>query len=173
MPYFRDIFRKKTQPHVYTWAIWALLQSVGAADLFKGGAGYGTIAFVVGSIFCITIFLLSLRFGTKNINKFDLYCLIGAFLAFLAYLFINDPIYSIILVAGIDTVGYFPTFRKTFQEPYSETLSFYALAVLTNILGTFAIQDYSVTTVLYNVTLFASNGILCLIIIFRRRVVKV
>ncbi len=24
VPYFRDIFRRKTQPHAYTWLIWSI-----------------------------------------------------------------------------------------------------------------------------------------------------
>ncbi|HAO64805.1 TPA: hypothetical protein DCQ44_02365, partial [Candidatus Taylorbacteria bacterium] len=97
IPYFRDIFLKKTQPHAYSWLIWTILQAVGAAAIFKGGAGSGSWALVAGATMCLSVFVLSIKFGTKNIKRFDLYCLIGALIALSVYFFINNPLYSIFI----------------------------------------------------------------------------
>ena len=43
IPYFRDILRGKTQPHVYSWLVWCIIQSVGVMAMFKGGAGWGAL----------------------------------------------------------------------------------------------------------------------------------
>lgn len=42
LPYFNDIFKRKTEPHMYSWLIWTILQGVGVAAQLKDGAGYGT-----------------------------------------------------------------------------------------------------------------------------------
>ena len=60
---------------MYSWLIWTILQIVGVAAQLKDGAGYGAWALGVGAFFCFAIFLLSFKYGTKNISKFDLFCL--------------------------------------------------------------------------------------------------
>ena len=171
VPYLRDIFLRKTQPHMYSWLIWGLLQVIGASAIFKGGAGLGTWSLVVGGIVCLSIFGLSFKYGTKNIKRFDVYCLVGALIALLAYLFVSNPLYSVILVATIDFIAYFPTLRKGYEEPYSETLITFEISAFVNIISIFALQHYSVTTVLYEVTLSLTNVALCIILITRRKVV--
>src|SRR6185312_6212480 len=99
-------------PHMYTWLIWGLLQMVGASAIFKGGAGYGAWSLAVGGLFCLSIFVLSFKYGTKNIKRVDAYCLAGALVALVAYIFVHDPIYSVLLVVSIDFVAYLPTLRK-------------------------------------------------------------
>lgn len=172
IPYFIDIFKHKTQPHMYSWLIWGLLQLIGMAAAFKGGAGYGTWALFIGSFFCLAIFALSFKYGTKNIKRVDVYCLVGAFVALCFYLFISNPLYSAILVALIDFIAFIPTFRKGYEEPYTETMSAYSLSALANVLSLLALQYYSVTTALYLVTLFITNSTICIILITRRRKLK-
>ena len=168
-PYFRDIAKRKTQPHMYSWLIWGVLQLTGTAAIFKGEGGYGAWALLLGGLLCLCVFSLSFKFGTKNIIKFDVLCLIGALFAFIAYIFVSNPLYSIILVTLIDLIAFLPTFRKGFEEPNSETVSTYFLSVLVNILGLIALQYYSATTLLYGLSLVITNGLFCILLIQRRR----
>ena len=172
IPYIWDIFKKKTQPHIYTWLIWGILQSVATAAVLKGGGGYGSWSIAVGAFFCLSIFGLAFKYGTKNIKKFDLYCLIGAFLALIVYFLINNPLYSIILVATIDFTAFLPTFRKGYEEPYTETLLTFMLSALGNAISILALQNYSVTTMLYLITLFLTNSAFCIILLIGRNRTK-
>jgi hypothetical protein len=36
-PYIRDIFLKKTKPHIYTWLIWAITTGTATMGLWQGG----------------------------------------------------------------------------------------------------------------------------------------
>ncbi len=172
VPYLIDIYKKKTQPHIYSWLIWTILQSIGAVAIFKGGAGYGAWSLAIGALFCFIIFALSFKFGTKNIKRIDLYCLIGAVITIAVYLFVRYPLYSVILVVCIDFIAFLPTFRKSFEEPYSETMITFFLSALANLITIFALQHYSVTTVLYEATLFMTNGALCIVLVARRRLLN-
>ena len=186
IPYYRDIFKKKTQPHMYSWLVWGTLQIVGTLAVLKGGGGYGSWWLAVGAIFCLGIFLLSFKYGTKNIKPFDVYCLIACVFAFLLYVFITDPIYSVLLVVATDTIGFFPTFRKGYEEPHSETASLYLMSApsippgricrlmsaLTNLVGLVALQEYSITTALYTSVLLVTNSTMCTILFLRRRSIK-
>ena len=78
IPYIRDILKRKTEPHTYSWLIWTILQTVGVMAQLKEGAGYGAWALGIGAFFCFAIFLLSLKYGTKNISQFDTLCLLAS-----------------------------------------------------------------------------------------------
>ncbi|HTB31176.1 MAG TPA: hypothetical protein VK808_04070, partial [Bacteroidia bacterium] len=118
-PYLRDVFKRKTQPHTYTWLIWAILQVTGVMAMFNNGAGIGALSLTVGAFFCAYIFILSLKYGTKNITTFDTLCLIGALAATAVYVFMHNPVLSVILITIIDLVGFLPTMRKAYSEPHS------------------------------------------------------
>jgi hypothetical protein len=171
-PYIRDIVRRKTEPHMYSWLIWTILQIVGVAAQLKDGAGYGAWALAVGALFCFAIFLLSFKYGTGNISTFDAACLAGAIIAIGIYLFISNPVWATIVVAAIDFIGFLPTFRKGFEEPFSETASTFIMSGIANLLSIVALQHYSVTTVLYIGSLFFTNTSFALMILFRRRLLE-
>src|SRR3989344_7828930 len=85
LPYIRDIFRGKTQPHAYSWLIWTLLQTIGAGAMLSAGAGLGALSISIGALFCGFIFILSFKYGTHNIKTFDKICLVGALIAISLY----------------------------------------------------------------------------------------
>jgi hypothetical protein len=171
-PYLIDIFKKKTEPHMYSWLIWTILQVVGVMAQLKDGAGYGSWALAIGALFCFTIFLLSFKYGTKNISKFDIFCLISSLFAILIYINIKNPVWAIIVVATIDFIGFLPTFRKGFQEPFSETPSTFVMSAMANFLSLLALQNYSLTTVLYIASLFITNSSFATMIYLRKKIVK-
>lgn len=168
IPYLQDIFKGKTQPHIYTWLIWTILQAIGVVASLRGGAGYGSWALAVGAVFCGIIFLLSFKYGTKNIQKIDTVCLCLALVACVIYLLVNDPLYSVLIVTATDAIGYYPTMRKAYQEPYSETISTYGLSAFVNLLSIFALSSYNLTTVTYIGSLVLSNSILVTITLYSR-----
>jgi hypothetical protein len=120
----------------------------------------------------LSIFLLSIKYGTRNIKLFDTACLAAALVAVAFYLLVDNPVWSVVLVSIIDFVAFLPTYRKGFQEPNTETLSAYAIAAFGNGFSIFALQNYSVTTVLYLASLVASNSIFVAILLVRRKAVN-
>lgn len=168
VPYLRDIFKKQTQPHAYSWLVWTILQTVGVAAQLKDGAGYGAWALAIGAVFCFTIFILSFKYGTRNITKFDGICLFASLIAIAIYFTLENPLWAIIVVAIVDFVGFLPTFRKGWEEPTTETPSTFALSALANFLSLLALQNYSTTTVLYIASLFITNSSFVSMIIIRK-----
>lgn len=169
LPYLRDILNRKTKPHIYSWLVWSIIQSVGVLAMIKGGASFGALGLGVGALFCISIFLLSFRYGTKNITTLDTVLLIAALFAIVIWLIQKDPLISVILVTLIDFVAFVPTYRKTYLAPHSETLSSYILDVISNLSAIAAIAVYSLTTTLYIGSLVVTNSVMVLILILRRK----
>jgi len=171
LPYLKDIFAQKTKPHIYSWLIWSILQTTGVLAMIVGHAGWGALGLGIGSLFCIFIFFLSFKYGTKNITTFDTFCLLGAICAILVWVFLKDPLYSVILVTAIDFVGFIPTYRKGYFDPQSETVSLYVLSAVSNLLNLLAIGSYTVTTTLYVASLVITNVVCVSILLIRRRIV--
>lgn len=171
IPYIRDIFLRKTEPHVYTWLIWSLLQGTSAFIMLYGGAGISaSLPFAIWSLLCGYIFILSFKYGTKNITLLDTICLIGALIALVIYVFLHNPLLSIIFVCVIDLIGFIPTLRKSYTEPKTETASTYILSAFSTLLIIIALFNYSLTTILYPITLILTDTLCGSIIILRRKV---
>jgi len=169
LPYLRDIFAKKTKPHIYSWLVWSIIQSVGVLAMIKAGASFGALSLGIGALLVIFIFLISFKYGTKNITKLDTFLLIAALGTTIYWIIEKDPLISVILVTVIDLVAFVPTYRKTYLAPHSETLSSYILDVASNLSAIVAIAIYSLTTTLYIASLVITNAIMVFILIFRRR----
>ena len=171
LPYLRDIFRGKTKPHAYTWLVWTITQGTAVAGLIKGKGGWGALTLIIGIVFCLIIFLLSLKYGTRNITKSDTVILVAALSAIVVWWQLENPLLAIFMVSVIDVLGYIPTFRKTFEEPWTETAISWAVFSLVNILIIFALSEYNLLTLTYLVTITFANFTLLAICLIRRRVI--
>jgi len=172
LPYIRDIFLKKTQPHVYSWLIWVITQGTAVAGLWYGNGGWGTIIMVISVTFVFFVFLLSLKYGTRNITKGDTILLVASFLAIVVWWQLHNPLLAVVMVSIIDFVGYFPSYRKTFAEPWTETPFSWMAFSVANIFGMLALSQYNLLTLTYLITITIANVILLIICLLRRRVVS-
>ncbi len=137
--------------------------------MFKGGAGgAGVFSLTIGAALCGFVFLFSFWYGTKNITVFDRVCLLGALSAIVLWLFLHNPLLSVIVVTLIDLVAFLPTFRKGYVEPRSETVSTYALAGISQVFAFGALSEFSMTTMLYLMSLVVTNFVFVVMIFVRR-----
>lgn len=171
-PYIRDVLYKKTKPHAYTWLVWALTQGTATAALWYGGGNFAAISLTVGTVLVVTVFFLSLKYGTKNITKSDTLVLAGALLAIVVWWQLNNPLLAVLIVSAIDALGYIPTLRKSFEEPWSETLSFWIAMVAASVLALLANGEYNLLTVTYLATLASANLVVVILCVLRRRTIS-
>jgi hypothetical protein len=168
VPYIIDIIKGKTQPHLYSWFVWTLLQVVGSFAHFSHGGGYGSWSLAVGAFCCFVIFLLSFKYGTKNITRFDFICLTLSILTIFLYFGIQNAILAVIAIVIVDCIAFLPTMRKGYEEPYTETVSAFQILALSNFISLFALQTYSFITVFYTLVLLFTNTFMILILLYRR-----
>lgn len=171
VPYFRDLFAGKTKPHLYTWLVWAITQGTAAVALIYGGGKFGSISLIIGTVLVLVVFMLSFKYGTKNITGSDTLALAIALLAIIVWWQLNNPVLSVVMVTIIDGLGYIPTLRKTFEEPYSETISFWLLMALISGLTILANAEYNLLTTMYLSLLVVANLLTAGIAIFRRKTI--
>ena len=170
IPYFRDVIKGKTVPHVYSWSLWAFVTFIAFAIQVTGGGGIGAYVTLTASILCIAVFILgSAKPGKKDITKTDTIFFILALVALGFWLIAKQPVISAILITAIDLLAFAPTIRKSWNKPHTETLSFYSLNTIRFVLAVFALQTYTVATALYPIAWVFGNGLFALLLLIRRR----
>ncbi len=147
--YIRDIFRGNTKPHTYTWIIWSIVTAIGFLGQWYTGGGAGSWATGVTACYCFIILFLCFKYGTSDITKFDLLCLVLAITSIVPWLFSHNILWSVILATITDLLGFLPTIRKTWRAPRSESLGSLWFDVFKHGLSVASLQTYSLTTWLY------------------------
>ncbi|MEK7105318.1 MAG: hypothetical protein AAB865_01385 [Patescibacteria group bacterium] len=168
-PYLKDMFAKTTKPHTYTWLIWTITQGTATAAAFYGSANWGTLGLAGGTVFVIVIFSLSFKYGTKKITRSDTLILILALSAIVMWWLTRNPLLSVLMVAAIDGMGYIPTLRKSWEEPWSETLMFWLAMTVAIILTLLSLGEINWFTAPYLVVLATLNMSVLSVCGFRRR----
>lgn len=171
-PYIKDVLAKKTTPHMYSWLIWAILQASATLAILRTNSFWSAFGVATLGVVSVIVFLLSFRYGTKNITIFDTVCLLGAFVAIAFWVFADDVILSMILISIIDFIAFLPTYRKGYEEPYSETIFLYVCSALSNLFSLISITHYSIDSSLYVASLVITNIIFVAIVITRRNTLK-
>lgn len=173
VPYIRDILKGSTKPHMYTWLVWFISQGVGFYVTYISGAGLASTVIFFAFLGTFIIFLLSFKYGTKNITKFDAVCMLVALLAIVFYLILANPVYSLLLAVAADVIAYFPTLRKVYQEPETETLSFYYLSIVAHIITLLNISVLNFNNSFFSASMIVINLFTCALILYARRAIKV
>jgi hypothetical protein len=169
IPYFKDLFAGKTKPHLYTWLVWGVTQGTASVALIKGGGNFAAISVILGAILVLSIFVLSFKYGTKNITKSDTIVLVLALLAIVVWWQLDSALIAVLMVSAIDGIGYIPTFRKTWSDPLSETPVFWLLMALAMIITIISSGEYNLLTVTYVAVLGVCNATVLGITVFRRK----
>jgi len=172
IPYFKDIFAKKTKPHLFTWLIWAITQGTATVALLHGGGKFGSLSLIMGTILVLIIFGLSFKYGTRNITRSDKVTLAVALLAIVVWWQLDSPLIAVLMVSAIDGMGYIPTLRKSYTEPHSETVSFWVIMTIVTILTIIANAEYNLLTVTYLTVLAIGNITVASICLARRKIVR-
>lgn len=165
VPYLRDVITNKIQPHPYTWLVWSIVSAVTFFGQVVKGGGIGSIPTGVAEGFTIIIFLFSLRYGFRNIQRRDTYFLIVALLGLIPWAMTKDPTLSVVTVVSIDIVAFIPTLRKAWQRPHTETVSVYAMNVLRHILTLFSLDAYNIATTLHSMAMIVTNTLMTVFIL--------
>lgn len=169
IPYFRNIFAGKTKPHAFSWLVWCVLNAIAFAGQISDRGGAGAWAVGLTAAVMLVIFSLALTKGEKHITRSDWLCLIGAGLALVLWGITSEPLLSVILITVIDALGFIPTVRKSYHKPHQETLVTFLLSTVKYLLVVIALQNYSLVTALFPISLVVMNGLFVAMLLVRRR----
>ena len=173
IPYLRDVRAGKTKPHLYSWFLWGFVATIVFALQLSGSAGVGAFVTLAAASMCfVVIFLGRKHRSTSKITPADKVFLVLALVALGAWVVAKQPLLSAVLATTIDLLGFAPTVRKSWKEPFSETLSFYHLNTLRFGLALYSLERYTIITALYPFTWLLANTLFALLLILRRKQAK-
>ena len=170
-PYIRSILQGKTKPHVFSWIIWGSTTFVvflaQLAD--KGGAG----AWPIGISGIITIYVALLAYLKKSdnrITRIDWGFFLLAMTSLPLWYITSDPLWAVVVLTMVDVIGFGPTFRKAFFYPFEELLTLFVIITARNLISIAALENYSLTTVLFPASIAAVSALFILMVAYRRRI---
>lgn len=171
IPYIREIFRGTIRPHIFSWVIWGVTTLLIFLAQLEDNGGAGT--WPIGVSASITIFIAYLAYVKRadvTITRADWLFFIVALLSLPLWYWTADPLWAVILLTAIDVAGFGPTIRKAYQFPYSESLLFFGLFMLRNVLVMLALENLTLTTLLFPAVMLILCILMMAMIAYRRRV---
>lgn len=166
IPYLKDVWKEKIQPHAYTWMVWSIVSAIVFFGQVAKGGGIAVIATGASEIFTIIIFILSLKNGFKHVTKTDTIFLCIALLGLIPWLVTKDPTLSVIIAVSIDLIAFIPTLRKTWNNPKTELSLLYGMNVLRHLLTLITLDAYNIATSLHSVAMICTNTLMVIFIRF-------
>ena len=172
VPYIWVTIKGNNKPHLFTWIIWTLLTGIAFALQYTEGAGAGAWSGFITTILCLIITILAIKYGEKNITRSDWIVFIAALVALPIWLMTDNALLAVIWVSVIDSIGFIPTFRKSWIKPYEEMLLHPIIAGIKHITILLALETISPSTVVYSTSMVVMNCLMVAMLIFRRMTIK-
>ena len=172
VPYARSIFVANTKPHAFTWLVWGAVMAIAFVAQLLDKAGAGSWATGLSAAFCLGIGVVALFRGEKHITRGDWIALVITLLAIPLWVVTSDPLWSVLLVTGIDAVAYYPTFRKSYAKPDEELAFKYVLTVIRYLFSLLALEHYTVVTSVYQLVSIVMEMAIVVMLLWRRAALK-
>lgn len=169
VPYLKDTIRGKTKPHVYSWFIWGFEAAIVFGLQMSQNAGPGAFVTLAASLISFTIATLGLKNGKKIIKPSDTLFFTLSIVALGCWLIAKQPLISTLLITSTGLLGFIPTVRKSWNQPYSETVSTYVINTVRHSITLLSLENYNLITYLYPAAWVALNGFFALMLIIRRK----
>lgn len=169
LPYIRSIYSGHTRPHVFTWVIWSLATGIAFVAVLQAGGGAG--AWPIGFSCGVSLFVAGRAWANRgdiSITNFDWILFVAALAAIPLWLGANDPLWAVVVITIIELLGFGPTMRKTWLQPFSESMSFLVLMVMRNAFVIAALERYTTATLLFPVAMAGACLALIAIMAWRR-----
>ena len=173
IPYIRSIHLGKTKPHAFSWIIWASVTFIIFLAQLSDHAGAG--AWPIGVSGLITLYVAFLAYTKKSdrmISNIDWLFFILAMASLPLWYFTSNPLWSVVILTMVDLLGFVPTFRKSYNHPYEEQLTFFNLMASRNLISIIALENYSIITLLFPAATAIACILFVLMVIIRREKLK-
>jgi hypothetical protein len=169
IPYWKDVWKWRTIPHLFTVFVWFILVGFNCYVLFSKAEYFWLIPWLI-SLFSQ---IFGIFFGVKmfrriQINWFDYFCLFLAIGLLVYYYFSRNIVSTVILTALIDLIAFLPTFKKWWLQPWTETVFAYFMSWVNQIFTLLALSSPNLETSIFWIYMLISNCIFVILVLYRR-----
>jgi len=171
LPYIKSIQQGRIKPHVFSWIIWGLTTVIVFFAQLQAKAGVGAWPIGISGVITLYIaFLAYTKMSAITVTKSDWVFLIAAMASLPLWYFTSDPLWAVVVLTTVDLLGFGPTIRKAYYFPFDEQIGFFGLFVARNCLVIFALESYSIATILFPLLVGVACLLLIVLIVTRRRI---
>ncbi len=170
--YLWSIYKRETRPHVFSYLNWGLLVGIGAFAQYQLHGGPSVYVLMLVSATCLFIAFVALFVGEKNITRSDWLAFIGALIGIVLWQTTNNPTLAILCVVIIDILTYYPTFRKSWNDPWGEPPMSYFWAGFRYFLALFAVPNATLMTLAYPFYLMITDWGFAAYVVWRRKILS-
>ena len=166
--YFRMIVREKAKPPAFSWLVWGLLLSViFAAQMIKNG-GAGAWATGATAVTSFLFFYILWKKGQRKFSSAHGISLVVVIVSLIFWSVTKNPLGAVLLLIGVDAVGFFFTAKKGYQHPEEDSVLFWSFSATKWLFAILAMGSYSAVTLLYPAYLFLTSGGYTLLLIWKK-----
>lgn len=169
IPYLKDLIFGNTKPHIYSWLVWTILNITLFSIQFNNGAGPISFIYLITGVICTVIMLFGIGDGIRNITKLDGLFLVLSLVSLGLWVIAKEPLISSILISIVNIMALIPTIRKSWINPFEETLSTYILSTIRTILTVYLFETYSLITLLSPLVGIIITTMFIIMLIVRRK----
>ncbi len=170
--YLRAEVIGSTKPHPVTFLIWFITMVIATAGMEAGNGGYGVVYSVFYCLCLLCIFLVTvIKYGIKEVSRKDVVCFFICLCAIFVWVVFSSLLMSVLIATAVDAYGYEPTYRKSYKEPWAESMVAWSLSIPNNIFIVLAMEEYNLLTMTSLVVMLACSTALIILCLWRRRIV--
>jgi hypothetical protein len=175
IPYLGRVRSGQIRPRPASWLVWASSTILVSGGQALAGAGIGAVPILLSGLLSGAVAILALRRARQRPDlpastTGDRWCLIIALACLPLWALTGDPLWSVLILTGIDLVGFIPTLRAVWRAPHQESpLLFLAFAVR-NAIAIVALASHNLTTTVFPAVIGAACLLTALVVLARRQV---
>ncbi|WP_417222146.1 hypothetical protein [Amphritea sp.] len=174
VPYIRSILRGNTRPHVFSWFIWGITTVIVFFAQLEAQGGIGAWPIGLSGVVTVGVAVLAfLKRADISITRTDWVFFTIALASLPFWYLTSDPLWTVVVLTLVDLLGFGPTMRKAYGFPHQENQLFFLSFMLRNVFVILALEHYSITTVLFPLSIAVACSCLLMIVAYRRRVIAV
>lgn len=168
--YTKSMLAGKAKPHRTTRLIVLLTATAGFLGVIHSPNLAGVIFAVILLIRSTYLFVMACIYGLGGTTRLDKYCLIIAIIALGLYFTTGNGLLAITFGILADSIGYLPTFVKTWHKPKSEDPAFFIIECFASLFALFAIWEIrpDILFPLY----FLSSSVSLVILMYRKQILR-
>ena len=123
--YLRETWRGNTQPHRVTWGLWSLEGLLAFCVEVQQHVGISSLMTLVLGFVPLLVLVASFRnpHAVWKIDRVDIACGAVSLAGLIFWALVNEPTVALVAFSGADFIAAFPTLRKSWTTPESETPS--------------------------------------------------
>ena len=167
--YIHQTLTGKIKPHAYSWYIWSLASLVALIAQIHGNAGHALLFTAWLMVVSLVIATISLIKYKSVIQRSDIIYLGTCIFALLLIPVLKDPLISLIIVCAVDAIGFVPSIRKSWNDPYSDTALAFFVYIITNTLAILALKEINIYTISFPLVVATGSSIMCATLLLRRK----